>query len=152
MKNNNKSAFTLIELLVVIAIVIVLSAVAVPAGISVLRSSSLAVSATNIRQLAAGGAAYLGENNYRFWPYLQKSQDGDVWWFGLEPSSSKGKPGISVSTKPGFSYRLEYSESMAGPWMPMGNGVSGTGGAITFVDETPSLPAQRFYRIAVTIP
>lgn len=64
----------------------------------------------------------------------------------------QGKPGISVSTKPGFSYRLEYSESMAGPWMPMGNGVSGTGGAITFVDETPSLPAQRFYRIAVTIP
>ena len=80
------------ELLVAIAVIVVLAAVAVPAGVSAYKTSSLAVSASNIRQLAAGGAAYLGENNYRFWPFLQKGKEGDVWWFGVEPSSSKGKP------------------------------------------------------------
>jgi len=85
-------AFSLVELLVAIALIVILASVAVPAGVSAFRSSSLAVSASNIRQLAAGGAAYLGENNYRFWPFRQRIGQGDVWWFGLEPTSSRGKP------------------------------------------------------------
>jgi prepilin-type N-terminal cleavage/methylation domain-containing protein len=85
-------AFTLVELLVAIAIIIVLSAVAAPAVWGAYKSSSLAVSANNIRQLAAGGGAYLGDNNYRFWPFLQTNGDGQVWWFGLEPAAHKGKP------------------------------------------------------------
>ncbi|MBJ7391871.1 MAG: prepilin-type N-terminal cleavage/methylation domain-containing protein [Chthoniobacterales bacterium] len=84
-------AFTLVELIVAIAIIFVLAGVAVPAAVSAVRTSSLAVSASNIRQLAAGGAAYLGDNSYRFWPFLQKGSDGDTWWFGLEPASGKGK-------------------------------------------------------------
>lgn len=87
-----RCAFTVVELLVTAAIIIVLAAVAVPAGVSAYRSSSLAVSANNIRQLAAGGAAYLGDNNYRFWPFLRKDKVGDIWWFGLEPAASRGKP------------------------------------------------------------
>lgn len=86
------SGISMVEFLVAIALIVILASVAVPAGVSAFRSSSLAVSASNIRQLAAGGAAYLGENNYRFWPFLQKGKDGDVWWFGMEPASSKGKP------------------------------------------------------------
>lgn len=81
------------ELLVSIAIIVVLCAVAVPAVWGAVRSSSLAVSANNIRQLAAGGAAYLGDNNYRFWPYLTRSAEGDdVYWFGVESAQDKGKP------------------------------------------------------------
>jgi prepilin-type N-terminal cleavage/methylation domain-containing protein len=87
-----RNAFTLIELLVAIAVIIVLSALAAPAVWGAYKSSSLAVSANNIRQLAAGGAAYLGDNNYRFWPYLTRSATGDdVYWFGLEPAGQKGK-------------------------------------------------------------
>jgi hypothetical protein len=60
------------------------------------KTSSLAVSANNIRQLAAGGAAYLGDNNYRFWPYRRdgvvQGTKGAVWWFGFEPAKSLGKP------------------------------------------------------------
>lgn len=89
MKNR---AFTLIELLVAIGIIVVLSAVAAPAVWGAYKSSSLAVSANNIRQLAAGGSAYLGDNNYRFWPYLTRSPSGDVYWFGLEAAEHKGKP------------------------------------------------------------
>lgn len=90
--SSRASAFSMVELLVTIAVIVILAAVAVPAAASAIRSSSLAVSAGNIRQLAAGGAAYLGENNYRFWPFRQRTKDGDTWWFGLEPSSSRGKP------------------------------------------------------------
>lgn len=86
------AGFSMVELLVAIALIAVLAAVAVPAAASAIRSSSLAVSAANIRQLAAGGGAYLGENNFRFWPFLQRTKEGDTWWFGLEPSSSRGKP------------------------------------------------------------
>ena len=89
-------AFTLIELLVVTATIIVLCAVAAPAVWGAYRMSSLAVSANNIRQLAAGGAAYLGDNNYRFWPYRSNGEvdgtKGAVWWFGFEPGKSLGKP------------------------------------------------------------
>ncbi len=89
-------AFTLIELLVVTATIIVLCAVAAPAVWGAYRMSSLAVSASNIRQLAAGGAAYLGDNNYRFWPYRSNGEvdgtKGAVWWFGFEPGKSLGKP------------------------------------------------------------
>jgi len=89
-------AFTLVELLVVIAITAVLSAVAAPAVWGAYKSSSLAVSANNIRQLAAGGAAYLGDNNYRFWPYRSNGEvggtKGAIWWFGFESSKSMSKP------------------------------------------------------------
>ncbi len=86
------AAFTMVELLVVIGVIVVLSAVTAPAVWSAYKSSSLAVSANNIRQLSAGGMAYLGDNNYRYWPFLTKTDDGDVWWFGLEPAAHRGKP------------------------------------------------------------
>lgn len=85
-------AFTLVELLVAIAIIVVLSAFAAPAVWGAYKSSSLAVSANNIRQLAAGGSAYLGDNNYRFWPYLTRTPAGDAYWFGLEAAENKGRP------------------------------------------------------------
>lgn len=93
MKTRFKMAgLTVIELLVSVAIIIVLAMVAVPAVWGAYKSSSLAVSANNVRQLAAGGAGYLSDNNYRFWPFLTKTSEGNLWWFGLEPSNELGKP------------------------------------------------------------
>ena len=85
-------AFSLVELMVSMAIVCVLGAIVFVAAKQAYASSSLAVSANNIRQLAAGGMAYLGDNNYNFWPFLVKTPEGNRWWFGLEPSSSVGRP------------------------------------------------------------
>lgn len=80
----------------VVVIITVLCVIAVPAVWGAYRTSSLAVSANNIRQLAAGGSAYLGDNNYRFWPYRRDSEidgvRGSVWWFGFESGKSLGKP------------------------------------------------------------
>lgn len=103
-------AFTLTELIVVVAVIVVLAGVAAPAVWGAYKSTSLAVSANNIRQLAAGGAAYLGDNNFRFWPFLTKADAGDVWWFGLEPAEHKGKAeGERV---------LDFSAGPLGAYMP----------------------------------
>lgn len=61
----------------------------------------------------------------------------------------QGKPSVSVPSKSGFLYQLEYSGDIAGGWHAMGESVPGTGGEIIFQDETPGLPPQRFYRIVV---
>jgi len=88
--------FSLVELLVVIAILGILGAVLVPAVRQAILSSSLATSASNVRQLAAGTAAYLSENNHQFWPYRQNifedERRGTEWWFGFEPLESLQKP------------------------------------------------------------
>ncbi len=89
-------AFTLVELLVVVAIITVLGACLTGAGWKVYEHSSLAVSASNIRQLAIGGAAYLGDHNFTFWPYKKSNPDparrGMDWWFGFEPAASMSLP------------------------------------------------------------
>lgn len=86
--------FTLLELLVTIAIVAVLAVVAAGAGWALYRESSLAVSASNIRQLSAGGQSYLADNNHVFWPYfrsvLTPDNPGVAWWFGFETAASVG--------------------------------------------------------------
>ncbi len=92
MKPRGPAGFTLVELLVALGITLVLAAVAVPAVWGAYKSSSLAVSANNIRQLAAGGAAYLADNDYSYWPFLTKTAEGDVWWFGLEPGGRGSRP------------------------------------------------------------
>lgn len=88
--------FTTVELVAVTAILVILCAVAAPAVWGAYKTTSLAVSANNIRQLAAGGAAYLADNNYRFWPYRQSAavagSSGSIWWFGFESSRSMGQP------------------------------------------------------------
>lgn len=106
----SRHGFSLIELFVTIAVLVILTGVTAPAVWSAYKSSSLAVSASNIRQLSAGGMAYLGENNYRFWPFLMKTDKGDSWWFGLEPAAHLGKPeGQRV---------IDVSGGHLGPYMP----------------------------------
>lgn len=84
-----EKGFTLVELLAAAAIVLVLGTVVTAAGWKAYESSSLAVSANNIRQLAAGASSYLGDNNYTFWKYREGVPgEGVRWWFGMEPISS----------------------------------------------------------------
>jgi len=61
-----------------------------------------------------------------------------------------GRPVVSALSKTGFSYTMEYSDSLPGSWNSMGQSEPGTGGMLFFVDETVPRPPQRFYRIAVT--
>lgn len=88
--------FTLAELLVAVAILALLITLTAGAAQKMLLTSSLATSANNIRQMAAGAAAYLGDNNYQFWRFRRESSSpeakGRFWWFGFEPRSSYTLP------------------------------------------------------------
>ncbi len=84
-----KRAFTLVELLVVLAIVAVLASLLATAGWQAYRSSSLAVSASNIRQLTAGACQYLAENNQTYWKYREDEAGGTKWWWGYESHGSQ---------------------------------------------------------------
>jgi len=91
---SDAKGFTLIELLAVITIILVLGVVTAGAGWKVYENSSLAVSANNIRQLAAGGMNYLAEHNYVYWSYRANDPENGVgvtWWFGFEPLASLGR-------------------------------------------------------------
>ncbi len=82
-------AFSLIELLVAASVTTVLASLLAGAGWNAYKTSSLAVSANNIRQLTAGGAAYLADHNYTFWKYREeRGADGTVWWYGYEARKS----------------------------------------------------------------
>jgi len=83
-----REAFTLIELLVATSIAAVLAALLTGAGWNIYKTSSLAVSANNIRQLTAGGAAFLADNNYTFWKYREERTNGTAWWYGYETRQS----------------------------------------------------------------
>lgn len=75
------------------------------AGWKVVESSSLAVSANNIRQLSAGGASYLADHNYYFWRYIDRPApelSGVTWWFGYESTQSLAKPEGQRSFDPEF--------------------------------------------------
>ena len=85
--------FTLLELLVSVAIVGVLAALLIPAASQAYAQSSLAVSAGNLRQLAAGTSSYLADNQHTFWKYRANGANGGTtWWFGNETTASASLP------------------------------------------------------------
>lgn len=87
--------FSLVELLAAIAIAVVLGSLIFVVGQKAYAASSLAVSANNIRQLAAGGMAYLGDHQNTFWNYrerLKGEEKGIRWWFGFEAAGSVSRP------------------------------------------------------------
>jgi prepilin-type N-terminal cleavage/methylation domain-containing protein len=88
----SERAFTLLELLIAVAVVAVLATIVTMAGSQMYQASSLAVSANNLRQLAAGATGYLADHRQQFWRYRENVPGGGgvKWWFGLEPKSSLG--------------------------------------------------------------
>lgn len=81
--------FTLVEVVVVVALILVGGTFVAGAGWRVYEDSSLATSANNIRQLAAGGAGYLADHQYRYWKFREDSAAGTHWWWGFESRSSQ---------------------------------------------------------------
>lgn len=92
---SKRTAFSVLELSISIALTVVLAALAIPMASKVYEGSSLAISANNIRQLAAGAAAYLADNRHTYWKYVDlkpEEEPGNLWWFGFEPAASAGLP------------------------------------------------------------
>lgn len=95
-----KAGFTLAEVLTCAGVLAILFVIVAPAIWKVYESSSLAVSAENIRQLSAGGMQYLADNEHHFWKYRENGSTvtdsagnlirGTRYWFGFESNSSAG--------------------------------------------------------------
>ncbi len=79
------------EVLATLAIIITLGIVTTQVGRQVYARSSLAVSAGNIRALAAGAASYLAENNHHFWKFRENTESGTIWWWGFESFASQSR-------------------------------------------------------------
>lgn len=86
---HSRRAFTVVEMLVVVALLMLGGAFVAGAGWKVYEESSLVTSANNIRQLAAGGAAYLADHQHRFWKFREDSAEGTRWWWGFESRASQ---------------------------------------------------------------
>jgi type II secretory pathway pseudopilin PulG len=83
-----RAAFTVLEMLICTGVLAVLFVLIAPAIWKVFAASSLAVSASNIRQLNAGGIQYLADNDRRFWKYREPAPGGTRYWFGFESNAS----------------------------------------------------------------
>jgi len=83
-------AFTLVELLVAVAIVAILISVSGMVYHKVQQAGRKAASASNLRQLSLAALLYANEHQGRFFPYRQRTVEGNTWWFGFESRGSAG--------------------------------------------------------------
>ena len=80
----SSSGFTLLELIFAIAIVGILAGVAVNLTKQARMATHKAKCASNLRQLGLAVSFYLHENDNRFPPYAEQTENGTVWYFGSE--------------------------------------------------------------------
>ncbi len=95
-----RDGFTALEILACVGVLAVIFVLIAPAMWKVWESSSLAVSAENIRQLTVGGVQYLADNDHYFWKYRESGasvmdDEGNIikgtrYWFGFESNGSAG--------------------------------------------------------------
>jgi len=91
--------FTLIELLAAVVILGVLLTLCAPAANAVRRQTTLAVSASALRQLSVAAQNYLAESQGQFFKARENLADGVQWWFGFESYSGPKAEGKRVLDK-----------------------------------------------------
>ena len=57
---------------------------------------------------------------------------------------------MQFPTKPGKTYRLEYTDDLKTPWQLLKDNIPGTGASVTIPDPSAQTIPQRFYRLVVT--
>ena len=99
--------FTLIELLVTIGILAVLGALAASVYSAAIEKAHGARCAQNLRQLGVVTSLYLGDHNNTFFPYAEFTEDGRMWYFGLETGEggrSEGERDLDRAAGPLYPY------------------------------------------------
>jgi hypothetical protein len=73
--------------------------------------------------------------------------------FAVQLAPEQIPPQIIFNTVVGRTYRIDWAPALNGPWTILRDGISGTGGDITFTDlRNLSLAGGMFYRVAVEYP
>ena len=76
--------FTLLELIVAMTIVAVLASFTINLTKQARLAAHKTACASNLRQLGVAVSLYLNDNDNRFPPYVQKTREGNIWYFGRE--------------------------------------------------------------------
>jgi len=109
-----KQAFTLVELMTVIAILSVLIMLSLSMVKQVQRRAYAASCASNLRQLGVATHLYLSDHQQLFFNYSENTDDGKLWYFGLEPWSSVGGPEGKRTLDPTKGPLYPYIQSVGG--------------------------------------
>lgn len=91
--------FTLLELLASMVILGIFLTLCAPAANAVRRQTTLAVSASALRQLSVAAQNYLAESQGQFFKARENLSDGVQWWFGFESYSGPKAEGKRVLDK-----------------------------------------------------
>ena len=106
MRARTPRGFTLVELLAVMAIVaLVVSVIIALVGKGRMIASRTACQ-TNLRQLGVAVRLYLNDHDHTFFPYVQRTENGTVWYFGREGGGggSEGERDLDREAGPLFPY------------------------------------------------
>ena len=120
----HRSAFTLIELLVALGIVSVhLASLAVSLSKGARSATHRAACASNLRQLGVAVRLYINDNNNFFPPYVQKTREGTVWYFGREAGAggAEGERELDREAGPLYPYIQQVGSIEVCPAFNYGN-------------------------------
>ena len=84
--DRHRAAYTLVELLVTVVIIVILGSITFGGYHKWVQFSGRAVCANNLRLLGSAVNLYLGDYDNFYPPYVTKSKNGRMWYFGEETS------------------------------------------------------------------
>ncbi|MCP4848613.1 MAG: prepilin-type N-terminal cleavage/methylation domain-containing protein [Verrucomicrobiaceae bacterium] len=101
-----KQAFTLIELLVSMTLIALLALVSSAVLSSVKGSAYNARCVAGLSQLGLATQLYLNDHNNRYFPFVENTAEGKIWYFGLETGAEneEGKRHLDATSGPLYPY------------------------------------------------
>lgn len=122
---NTPRGFTLLEMLVTLSVIALLAVLSL-AGLGRMRSVAQAAQCANsLRQLGAATHLYLADHEQRFFPYVQGTPEGRLWYFGLEPpvagGATEGNRDLDQTKAPLYPYVQQVGGIVVCPSFPYGS-------------------------------
>ena len=120
------SGFTLFEMLVVLGIVALLASITLGLIGHGRAAAHRAACSSNLRQLGVAVRLYLNDNHNTFFPYVEHTADGTLWYFGLETASggAEGKRNLDREAGPLYPYIKQVGGIEVCPAFDYGNALS----------------------------
>jgi prepilin-type N-terminal cleavage/methylation domain-containing protein len=120
--SQREQGFTLIELFVAITIVALLAVLGVSGWKYYRGAATGAVCSNNLRQLGTASNLYCADHNGYFFPYVQGTPQGKIWYFGMEtspPGTAEGDRDLDITRGPLYPYIQEVGKIEVCPGFAM---------------------------------